>query len=153
MLWSARVEEQPNDVNAHNNLGVLLTQKHQPRAAIAEWRRALELSPSDGNAQSNLAWALATAPEHAVRDGRHAVELAESVMKLGGGANPILHRTLAAAYAEAGRFDDAIATAERGRVLAEREHNRSLATELAANLERYKNHLPLRDPNLQPRSD
>jgi len=47
--------------------------------------------------------------------------LAERALKLAGGVSPILHRTLAAACAESGRFDDAIATAERGRALPERE--------------------------------
>ena len=66
-----------------------------------------------------------------------------------GGINPILYRTLAAAYAESGRFDDAIATAERGREFAEREGNRELADEFTAVLAGYRQHQPFRDASLE----
>ena len=127
----------------------MLVQKHQARAAIAQWEQSLALNPNDGNAQSNLAWTLATAPDDFLRDGKRAVTLAESALQLAGGVSPILHRTLAAAYAETGRFVDAIETASRGRRLAEREGNRLLADELATNISRYQQHLPLRDASLQ----
>ena len=148
-LWNARLHEKPDDVSAHNNLGVLLAQKHHARAAIGEWEKALQLAPQDGNAQSNLAWARATAPDHSLRDGVRAVSLAENVVKLAGEVNPLLHRTLAAAYAEAGRFDDAASAATQGQRFAEREGNQTLAAELASNLARYKLHQPLRDESLQ----
>jgi tetratricopeptide (TPR) repeat protein len=150
LYWSGRVDAQPDDVNSHNNLGVLLVQKHQARAAIAQWERSLSLNPGDGNAQSNLAWVLATAPDDSLRDGNRAVALAESALQLAGGISPILHRTLAAAYAETGRFGEAIETATRGRALADREGNRSLAEELAGNVSRYRQRLPLRDESLRP---
>src|SRR5947208_5752578 len=117
---------------SRTTFGVLLVQKHQTGAAIEQWETALALNPNDGNAQSNLAWVFATAPDASLRNGSRAVDLAERALKLAGGVSPILHRTLAAAYAEAGRFDDAIATAERGRALAEREGNRELADEFTA---------------------
>ena len=95
----------------------------------------------------------ATAPDASLRNGTRAVELAERALKLAGGINPILHRTLAAAYAESGQFDDAIATAERGREFAEREGNSELAHEFVAALDRYRQHQPMRDPSLQLRED
>ena len=97
---SARVENEPNNIGARNTFGVLLVQKHQTRAAVEQWESALALNPNDGNAQSNLAWVFATAPDASLRNGTRAVELAERALKLAGGINPILHRTLAAAYAE-----------------------------------------------------
>jgi len=149
LWWSEKVEEQANDVAAHNNLGVLLAQKHHARAALAQWEKSLELSPEDGNAQSNIAWLLATAPDASLRDGSRAVALAEHVLELAGGVNPLLQRTVAAAYAEAGRFDNAVEAAQRGRELAEREGNQTLARELAGHVSRYKHRLPLRDSTLQ----
>jgi protein O-mannosyl-transferase len=131
----------------------LLVQKHQTRAAIEQWETALALDANDGNTQSNLVWVLATAPNASLRNGIRAVELAERALKLAGGVSPILHRTLAAAYAEAGRFDDAIATAERGRALAEREGNRELADEFTAVLAQYQQHQPFRDASLQLHED
>ena len=153
LLWSTRVENDPNNIGAHNTFGVLLVQKHQTRAAIAQWETALALDPNDGNAQSNLAWVFATAPDSSLRNGTRAVDLAERALKLAGGVNPILHRTLAAAYAEAGRFDDAIATAERGRTFAEREGNRELADEFTTVLARYRQHQPMRDASLELHED
>ncbi len=132
LFWSARVENEPNNIGARNTFGVLLVQKHRTRAAIEQWETALALDANDGNTQSNLVWVLATAPNASLRNGIRAVELAERALKLAGGVSPILHRTLAAACAESGRFDDAIATAERGRALAEREGNRELADEFTA---------------------
>src|SRR5438046_1453543 len=99
------------------------------------------LDANDGNTQSNLAWVLATT---SLRNGIRAVELAERALELAGGVSPILHRTLGAAYAEAGRFDEAIATAERGRALPEREGNRELADEFTAVLAQYRQHQPFR---------
>jgi tetratricopeptide (TPR) repeat protein len=153
LLWSARVENEPNNIGARNTFGVLLVQKHQTHAAIEQWETALALNPNDGNAQSNLAWVFATAPEASLRNGARAVELAERALKLAGGINPILHRTLAAAYAEAGRFDDAIATAERGLAFAEREGNRELADEFTAVLARYRQRQPFRDASLELHED
>ena len=153
LFWSARVENDPNNIGAHNTFGVLLVQKHQTRTAIAQWETVLALNPNDGNAQSNLAWVFATAPDSSLRNGTRAVDLAERALKLAGGVNPILHRTLAAAYAEAGRFDDAIATAERGQTFAEREGNRELADEFTAVLAQYRQHQPFRDASLELRED
>ena len=131
----------------------MLVQKHQTRAAIEQWETALGLNPKDGNAQSNLAWVFATAPDASLRNGTRAVDLAERALKLAGGVSPILHRTLAAAYAETGRFDDAIATAERGYAFAEREGNRELADEFTAVLARYRQHQPFRDASLELHED
>ena len=153
LFWSARVENEPNNIGARNTFGVLLVQKHQTRAAVEQWEAALVLNPNDGNAQSNLAWVFATAPDASLRNGTRAVELAERALKLAGGINPILYRTLAAAYAESGRFDDAIATAERGREFAEREGNRELADEFVAVLDRYRQHQPMRDARLELHED
>ena len=153
LFWSARVENEPNNIGARNTFGVLLVQKHRTRAAIEQWETALALDANDGNTQSNLVWVLATAPNASLRNGIRAVELAERALKLAGGVSPILHRTLAAAYAEAGRFDDAIATAERGRALAEREGNRELADEFTAVLAQYRQHQPFRDASLQLHED
>src|SRR4029077_2781765 len=116
-FWSAPEENDPNNIGARNTFGVFLVQKHQTRAAVEQWESVLALNPNDGNAQSNLAWVSATAPGASLRNGTRAVELAERALKLAGGINPILHRTLAAAYAEAGRFDAAIPNAGRGHAL------------------------------------
>ena len=64
--------------------------------------------PSDTNLLNDTAWILATNPNASVRDGAEAVELAQRAVKLSGGQEPAILDTLAAAYAEAGRFADAV---------------------------------------------
>ena len=73
------------------------------------------------------------------RGGRCATARAQSswptkANQLTGGHDPIYLRTLAVAYAEAGRFDDAIETAERALPLAEAAGNSALAFDLRNNI-------------------
>ncbi len=147
-FWRARVADYPGDVNARINLGVLLARQHQAKAALAQWEEALRSDPADGNAQANISWVLATALDPSLRDGARAVRLAENITKLAGGMSPIVLRTLGAAYAENGRFEEATITAEKGRSLAAREGNEALARELAQMADRYRRHQPTRDATL-----
>ena len=50
---------------------------------------------------------MATDPDPSVRNGSEAVRLAERAVQLTGAREPTLLDTLAAAYAEAGRFQEA----------------------------------------------
>ena len=97
---------------------------------------------------SNLAWVFATSPDQSIRNGAKAVQLAEEAVRISGGRIAILFRTLAAAYAESGRFSDAIETAQRGIELANSQGNSGLVTELQGAIALYQEHQPLRDPSL-----
>ncbi len=66
-------------------------------------------------------------------------------VQLSGGKNPIVLRTLAAAYAESGHFKEAIETAQRGSELAIKQGNAGLAADLQRNIALYRMNLPLRD--------
>jgi tetratricopeptide (TPR) repeat protein len=70
-------------------------------------------------ALNNLAWVLATDREAMNRNGAEAVRLAERACTLTDRQIPVLVGTLAAAYAEAGRFKEAIETAQQARALAQ----------------------------------
>ena len=142
------LEIQPENVEAHNILGTVLIQHGRIREAIEQWQETLTIQPDNGNAKSNLAWVFATSPEGSFRDGARAVQLAEQALRLSGGKNPIIFRTLAAAYAESGRFPEAIETAKRGVELANSQGNASLAAELQNNIVLYQTARPLRDPSL-----
>ena len=61
---------------------------------------------------------LATSPDHSVRNGTKAVELAQQTGRLSGGKNALMTATLAAAYAEEGRFSEAVTAAKRALQLA-----------------------------------
>jgi len=142
------LEIEPQNVEARNILGTALIQQGHVREAVEQWQDALAIEPENGNAASNLAWVFATSPEDSIRNGARAVELAERALHLSGGKIPMIFRTLGAAYAENGRFSQAIETAQHGAELANSQGNQGLAAELQSNIAVYQSGRPLRDPNL-----
>lgn len=129
-------------------LGQLLVQQGDLSGALASWNAALATDPNNANLCNNIAWVLSTSPDPAVRNGDRAVELAKKANNISGGNNAIGVRTLAAALAENGRFDDAIATAQHAVDLAKRNDNAQLAAEIEQTIALYRQHIPLRDPSL-----
>ena len=132
----------PDYAEAHNNLGDALLQKGKAAEAIAHFQRALQTRPDYAEAQNNLAWVLATCPQASLRNGNQAVELAQRANQLAGDGNPVVLDTLAAAYAEAGRFPEAVATAQRALQLAGTQSNTALAKALRSQLKLYQAGLP-----------
>ena len=141
-------EIEPENVEARNILGTALIQQGRIREAIEQWQEAQAIEPENGNAASNLAWVFATCPDDSIRDGRRAVELAEKALRISGGKIPMIFRVLAAAYAEDGRFSQAIESAQRGADLATSQGISGLAAELQSNIALYQAGTPLRDPSL-----
>jgi tetratricopeptide (TPR) repeat protein len=142
------LELQPDNIEVHNIVGTVLIQQGRVVEAVEEWQKVLAIQPDNGNAMSNLAWVFATSPDQSLRDGPKAVELAQRALRISGGRIPILFRTLAAAYAESGRFSEAIQTAQQGIELANSQGNSRLATELQGNMALYQEQRPLRDRSL-----
>ncbi len=142
------LEIEPQNVEARNTLGTALIQQGLIREAIQQWHDALTIEPENVNATSNLAWVYATCPEESIRNGGRAVELAERALRISGGKIPMIFSALAAAYAETGRFSQAIETAQRGADLAIIQGNRGLASALQSNIALYQTGKPLRDLRL-----
>jgi Tfp pilus assembly protein PilF len=94
------------------NNAALLHQAGDVGQAEARLREVLAMNPDSVEALNNLAWMLATAPDDDLRNGVEAVKLAEKASSLPPVDGLCVPGTLAAAYAEAGRFSEAIATAE-----------------------------------------
>jgi tetratricopeptide (TPR) repeat protein len=132
----------PDYAEAHNNLGKALLQKGSVAEAIVHYQKALQIKPDSAETQNNLAWVLATAPQASLRNGPQAVALAQQANQLAGGENPIILRTLAAAYAEAGRFSEAVETAQRALQLAAPPSNPALADAIRSQLKLYQAGLP-----------
>jgi Flp pilus assembly protein TadD len=107
-----------NDPEAQAEFATLLYQTAHFREAAAEYRQALAAKPDQPEALNNLAWLLATSPDNALRDGEDAVRFAEAGCRLTGYQQAPMLGTLAAAYAEAGRFTEAAATAQKAIELA-----------------------------------
>ena len=127
-----------------NNIGLALAQKGRPSEAIAHWQNALAIQPDSVDPLNNLAWVLATFPESWIRNKKQALVLAERANQLSGDNSPMILRTLAAAYAENGRFTEARVTAERGLQLANAQENPALASILERDLARYRINAPVR---------
>jgi tetratricopeptide (TPR) repeat protein len=89
-------------------------------------------------ALNDLAWLLATRPQAEERDGARAVGFAERACELTQYRWTILVGTLAAAYAEAGRFPDAVTTAEKALALAKQAGDQGLLAKNQQLLELYR---------------
>jgi Flp pilus assembly protein TadD len=99
-------------------LATLLYQTGQPAEAAVQYRRLLAFEPEQSEVLNNLAWLLATCADPSVRNGADAVQLAEQACRLTGYTNATSVGTLAAAYAEVGRFTNAVETATKAVNLA-----------------------------------
>jgi serine/threonine protein kinase/Flp pilus assembly protein TadD len=98
----------PKAAHPYNHRGQVYAALREPDKAVADFQEALRLQPQYGDACSNLAWLRATYPDARVRDGKQAVELATKACALASWKDPASLRTLAAAYAEDGNFDEAV---------------------------------------------
>jgi Flp pilus assembly protein TadD len=127
-------------------VGMILGALGRPADAILFYRKALEADPDALETLNNLAWLLATTPDGAVRDGAEAVQLAERACALSHFRRPVFIGTLAAAYAEVGRFSDAIATAEKARALAHTQRDEAIARRNEELLQLYRQGQPYREP-------
>ncbi|MGO9587298.1 MAG: tetratricopeptide repeat protein, partial [Limisphaerales bacterium] len=96
----------PDNAEAHNNQGNALLKKGRVDEAITHYQKALQINPDFTDVLNNLAWLLATCPDAHVRDGVQAVKYAGRACELTHYGVTVPVGTLAAAYAEAGRFDD-----------------------------------------------
>lgn len=107
------LEINPDDAQAHYLLGILFRDQAKDQEAVNHWRAALRLQPDQVPVLAQTAWVLATSSEDSVRNGNEAVELAGRAIRLSGNESTGLLDVLAAAYAESGRFPEAVQTAKR----------------------------------------
>ena len=139
----------PDNVGAYNCLGFIFFRQGQAGAAVANFQKALVLQPDNADAHKYLAWILATCPDASVRNGTQAVELAQKANQFSGGGDPEITSTLAAAYAEAGRFPEAVTTAQKALQLVESQTNAaSVINDLQTQIKCYQAGLPFRDVSL-----
>jgi tetratricopeptide (TPR) repeat protein len=142
------LELDPQNAEAHQILAESLFRRGRAREAILEYKAALRYHPDWESVMNNLAWLLATHPNRDIRDGPEAVRLAERACELTSGQNIWFLHTLAAAYAEAGKFTNAVNTVEAAKRLAA-ARGQSASTEAAEKrIGLYISGQPYRDPGL-----
>src|SRR5947207_9978697 len=139
------VQLDPHDADAQYNLANALMALDHPADAIAHYKKALEIDHDDVQSLNNLAWILATWPDPLMRDGSKAVSLAERAVSLTDHREARTIATFAAAFAENGRFQDAVKTAERAADLAQSEGNPGFADFIRQQAEEYRAQHPARD--------
>lgn len=141
------LEFQPRLAETHLNLADLLLRQRQATEASAHYQQALAIQPDFPEACNRLAWLRATHPQASIRNGQEAITLARRADQLAGGTNAVYTGTLAAAFAEAGRFAEAVETAQRALQLANDTNDSTLANRLQAEIKLYQAGLPCRPSN------
>jgi Flp pilus assembly protein TadD len=108
----------PDDLELRRSLATTLTLAGRVEEAIVEYGAILRADANDLDALVNVAWIRATHAEAAHRDGVVAVAMAERARAASADPVAAIEATAAAAYAEVGRFADAVGAAERAAALA-----------------------------------
>ncbi len=139
------VESQP-DIETRLQLATLLRASSQTREAVAQYREVLSRKPDSVEALNNLAWLLATSSDGTLRDGPEAVRFAEHACRLTQDKDATTMGTLAAAYAEAGRFTDAVAAGQKAFDLATAAGNTRFAGVNQQLLTLYRAGRPYHEP-------
>ena len=111
----ARLALDADDAETLNRLGVVCQKQGRMREAAFYYPSAMRARPGWPTALNNLAWIMATEPRYRDRNPQAAVTLAQAACSTSGSRQPMFLETLAAAYAAAGKFEEAARTAELAR--------------------------------------
>jgi Flp pilus assembly protein TadD len=109
------------------------------------YARGLSIGTFDIRIAIRLSWILATSHSPSFRDGRRAVILAETVNEIEGYDQPASLDALAAAYAEYGEFERAVATSIRAHDLANRQGDTSFASMIEQRRSMYEQAVAYRE--------
>ncbi len=142
--YKAVLQLKPNYAQAHHGLAVALQRQGDLRQAVGHFRLAIEMQPDMFDAAVQLARILAADSDPTIRNGPEAVGLAEQLVMAMGQKDPVMLDILAAAYAEAGRWDDAVATARNAVELATAAGQNASAEEIETRLQLYRQQKPFR---------
>lgn len=138
------LEINPFYTDAYHNIAEAYGANNQLAKAVKYFLKALDQRPDDVALLNKAAWILATAIDPAARDGKEALVLAEHAVKLTERHDASSLDTLAAAYAEAGRFDEAVTAGTEALTLARARRDQAFPEELTQRLALYRAHKPVR---------
>jgi tetratricopeptide (TPR) repeat protein len=130
----------------HAMLAAAAQQLGRDAEAIQHNRLALAQAPGLLSAANNLAWTLAASHDAALRDPVEAVRIAEGAVAALPQPDPGFLDTLAVSYAAAGRFDEALATAQRAADLAAQSGATATVEEIRGRMALYRARRPYVDP-------
>ena len=137
----------PAWADVHFTFGQVLLYLGDAPNGLRHFQEAVRLAPDSPLALNGLAWLLATCPDATVRNGPEAVRLAEHACAVTGRGNPVLLDTLAAAYAEAGRFPEAVNAAQEALALARTAGDEAAVNQAKNLLGFFQSGRPFRENN------
>jgi tetratricopeptide (TPR) repeat protein len=143
--FAEAIRLRPADPEPHFAMAKALLAQDKPEQAIEHLRAALRLDPDHIKSLMQLARLLAANEIATLRNGAEAVRLAQRANHLTGGQHPGVLDTLAMAYAEAGRFEDAARAAQQALDLLNAIEQKDLAAEVRARLQLYQAGKPYRE--------
>lgn len=141
--FDAALEHRPRYPAALTNRADLHQAQGDYAAALADYAAALRIAPDAPAVLNDLAWLLATCPDEHIRNGEYALRYAERACELSGHTVVDYLDTLAAAAAEAGQFDRAVAVIRQSLASAPPEQQEELQERLAL----YQQRRPYREPS------
>lgn len=145
MQYSDAITLSPTNAGIRFNAGLAFLKVQRVSEAMTQFGEAARLRPGWAEPLNLQAWTLATSGDDKVRNGAEAVKLAEKAATLTAHQQPAILNTLAAAYAETGRFDDAITTANQALEIVKRSNQTNLTGRIERALVLYQSHTPLRE--------
>ncbi len=136
------LQVKPDLTEAHNNLALALTMTGQLDKALEHFREAVRLKPDYLEPLNRMARILAMHPDPKRRDPGQAIEIAKRAVELTGHKDAAILETLAAAYAAAGQFDQAVKTVEAALSLATAAEADELADHIRKKIQIYRQAKP-----------
>lgn len=147
-----------NYIRGYGLKASILEAMGRDREAVDAYKTAIGLAPDGLPLLTDYAWLISTSADSSVHDPAKAVSIAERVEGEMRGQSVRSLDVLAAAYADAGRFKDAVAVAERAESLAAGRRGPDadgkpdkLLPEIRARLEQYRSGKPWRSATTSPR--
>ena len=136
----------PYQYDTRHRLALLYYQQGLMAQARDHWITVIRYQPDEPAVLNSLSWLQATCRDPKVRDPAEAVALAQRACELTQSQDPAMLDTLAAAFAAAGRFDEAVQTAEQALKLAGAAKQQGLVGRIKNRLESYQAGRPWQEP-------
>ena len=144
--WLNTVRIRPSFAAGQENLGYAFYLQGKFADSLTHLRLALEADPDRVSDLNLAASVLATCPDSSLRNSADALALADRAQTLTHGQDAAILDTVSAAYAEAGRFPNAIEVEQEAIKVATQQGKTALTDTLKAHLTRYESNAPLREP-------